>query len=202
MIDIKKLLVLLALIGVAALSGYLYFDRHIINAKSELDKKSKQEQTAEILNNQEFENLPEVKELKQQVNQFDQQKDDVSGAKVNAPGGVPSQADIENKLKQKLAALQSEYNGKISGLLAAARKEYSQIQSGQISVSKRELAEKYIGLAESIEAQCDARVYAAIAYAENELIGYGYQSSVPGEARQVYQSTKSERRKQLLSKLY
>lgn len=192
----------MTLIGVVALSGYLYVDRYIINAKSELDKKSKQEQTAEILNNQEFENLPEVKELKQQVNQFDQQKDDVSGAKGNAPDGVPSQADIENKLKQKLAALQSEYNSKISGLLAAARKEYSQIQSGQISVSKRELAEKYIGLAENIEAQCDARVYAAIAYAENELIGYGYQSSVPGESRQVYQSTKSERRKQLLSKLY
>ena len=112
-----------------------------------------------------------------------------------------AQSDIENQLRQKLSALQSEYNGKLAGLIASAQKEYRQAQAGQKEVSKKELLQKYMNLADSIESQCDARVYAAIAYTENELAEYGYQSTVPEQARKIYQESKKERRKQLLNRL-
>lgn len=195
---IKKLFVILALLGVVVLSGYLYFDKYILNAESDLDKKSKQEQTAEILGNEEFKELPEVKELKQQMDKPNTE----AGSKEGDPSSnIPSQNDIENRLEQKLTALQGEYNSKIRGLLTAARKEYTQIQTDQNFGSKRELAQKYMDLAEGIEAQCDARVYAAIAYTENELARYGYESDTPQKAREIYQQQKKERRLQLFSKI-
>ncbi|MEW6698380.1 MAG: hypothetical protein ACOY35_02245 [Bacillota bacterium] len=191
--------VILALLGVVVLSGYLYFDRYILNAESDLDKKSKQEQTAEILSKEEFKELPEVKELKQQMDNSNSQE---AGSKEGDNSDtIPSQKDIEKSLEQKLESLQGEYNSKINGLLAAARKEYTQIQTGQNSGSKTELAQKYLNLADGIEDQCDARVYAAIAYAENELAQYGYESDTPQKAREIYQQQKKERRKQLLSKI-
>lgn len=177
-----------------------------------MDSKTKDEQKNELLTKKEFSDLPEVQALKEQEKEL--KNGDALDAKAGQ--GVPSsdnkntaqvtndnsiKADIENRLKQKLSSLQGEYNANISGLIASAKKEYTQIASGQKSGSKAALAQKYLGLAQGLEAQCDARVYAAIAYAENELQEYGYQSSVPEQARQAYQQQKKERRQQLLNKL-
>ncbi|SHK76002.1 hypothetical protein [Desulforamulus aeronauticus] len=178
------------------------FDKYFLNRQSDLDGKSKEEQKQAILNNEEFKDFPEVIELKKQVEETD--KEIIAGTndqnKNSEAEGVdrPSQAKIEADLNQKLTSLQNDYNSKIAGLVNSAKKELDSKQKGG---SKKELVQKYIGLSESLESQCDARVYAAINFAENELSKYGYQSSVPAQAKTVYQQTKKDRRMHLLSKL-
>lgn len=199
---IKKILLVLLILGaVLSIAGIYYFNNNVINSQSDLDKKSAEEQKKELLTNEEFKNLPEVVALEEQVSQMEKKDSTTTPKNANTNKSIPSQSNIENNLKEKLQSLQSEYNGRINGLVATAKKEYQQIQSGQKTESKTELAKKYVNMANGLETQCDARVYAAIAYAENQLQQYGYQSNYPEQARNVYQQTKKERRKQLLSKL-
>lgn len=179
-------------------AGYYYFQTKILDGQSDLDAKSLEEQKEELVTGKEFQNLPEVIELKKQEAELQQAAPEKESLDKK---NTPSKEEIENNLKQKLSALQGEYNGKLGGLIASAKGEYRQIASGQKSGSKSQLAEKYLGLAKSLEAQCDARVYAAIAIAENDLQKYGYRSDIMGNARQEYQQQKKERRRQLLSKL-
>ncbi|GAB6179477.1 hypothetical protein JCM14036_07960 [Desulfotomaculum defluvii] len=210
--EIKKLGILLVCLTLIVAAGYIYFDRFVLNGTSELDTKTGEEQKTELLTKEEFAALPEVQELKEQEEQLERVgvMEAGSGQAGASPGNkstaqasdaAPSKADIENRLKKKLVSLQGEYNGKLEGLIASAKGEYHQIVSGQRKGSKSALADKYLNLAQGLEAQCDARVYAAIAFAENELQEYGYQSSMPEQARQTYQQQKKERRKQLLSKI-
>ncbi|WP_304542001.1 hypothetical protein [Desulforamulus aquiferis] len=197
------MLIIVAIIGVLLLSGLYYFKYSFLNTESMMDAKDKAEQKKELLSNERFGNLPEVVELKEQMAQQE---------KKNSPGGqdfdagetaasVPSQGELEARLVQKMQSLQGEYNGKINSYIAAAKKEYEKIESGQITMSKKALAQKYIGLVEGMEAECDARVYAAIARAENELTSYGYSTDIADKARETYRQTKKQQRSQLLSKL-
>lgn len=189
---------------VLALCGYLAFDKFFLNRQSDLDKKSKEEQSQAILSNEEYKDFPEVAELKKQVEGISEgtSQENGQGKSLDNEGIIPpTQAEIEADLKQKLIGLHNEYNSKLAGLANAAKQEFNQLESGQKRGSKKALVEKYFGMAESLEAQCDARVYAAINYTENELQKYGYQSDFPAQAREVYLKTKKERRQHFLSKL-
>lgn len=205
-------------LGVVLFAGYLGVQHYLINGKSDLDEKSETELQTALITEEEYQDLPEVEELKKQVSEMKGMgSGEPSQGALESPipgvvssvgeGGtqlgsnIPSQAEIEKKLRQKLSALQGEYSGRLGGLIGSAKREYRMIEAGKSSISKRQLAEKYMGMAQGLEGQCDARVYAAIAYAENELARYGYQSSVPAQAKKTYQQTKAERRKQLLNKI-
>lgn len=197
MFKIKKFFILISIIGALGLAGYLAFDHYFLNPKSAMDAKTKEEQKQELLNNDRYKDLPEVKELRQQTNELEKS----GNQPPNGGAGQVSQAEIENNLRQKLASLQGEYNSRINGLIASAKQEYIQIATGQKSGSKSALARKYLGLANQLEAECDARVYAAIAYAEEQLAMYGYHSNVTDQARAAYQQAKKARRQYLMSKL-
>ena len=89
----------------------------------------------------------------------------------------------------------------MNALVGRAKAEYIQLRSGNSKVELKALADKYIAMGNSLEAQCDARVYAAIAYAENQLEYFNHKSSVPGQARQQYLREKAQRRKNLLNSI-
>ncbi|KJS15185.1 MAG: hypothetical protein VR69_14965 [Peptococcaceae bacterium BRH_c4b] len=171
-------------------------NNYVLNAKSDLDSKTAKEQ--ELLSSDKFKDLPEVKALKQQV---DHLHEDSSGNNVldnKAPNPIPSRQDIEKNLRKKMTALQSEYNGRLNGLISQAKSEYVQAKKEKKKISNSQLAQKYMGLAEGVEAECDARAYAVIAYAENELTRYNYSAGIADEARKAYQQAKSQRRIDLL----
>jgi hypothetical protein len=197
---IKKLLVVLAVLVLIMGGGYVYINNYLFNPVSELDKATTEKQQEIILSNDQYIELPEVKELKQQLEAKH------AGKGVNWPqtadsDSVLTKAEIESQLQQKLNNLQGEYNGKINGLLSSARSEYVQVKSGSKSGSVGSLAKKYMNMGKALEAECDARVYAAIAYAENELAQYNYKSNIPEQARKTYKQSKDERRVQLFDKL-
>lgn len=192
---------MLIFLGVALVTGYIWFNSFFLESESNLDSKSAEKQEEVLLTSEEFKDLPEVIALKQQVQETNG-KDETAAQMEGVKGTletVPSQSDIESNLKQKLSSLQAEYNGRLAGLISAAQNEYKKLETGQVKESKIELAKKYITLADGLESQCDARVYAAITYAENELTRYGYDTGIAEEARKHYQQTKKERRNKLLN---
>lgn len=112
---------------------------------------------------------------------------------------IPSQAEIEQELINALISLRNEYNAQLNNLITLAAAEYEQIPSEQKGKKAMlELAKKYLELAKGLEAECDARVYALIIMAENELAKYGYASDVPQKAREEYEKQKEELRQELL----
>ena len=200
-ISIKRLLIVIGVIAILIFSGYLYVDNYVLNAKSDLDKKTVSEQEKQLLVNKEFADLPEVKALRQQLEQLNKEG---SGDNTNPAADsafVPSRQDIENGFRTKMAALQSEYNGRVNALIAQAKSEYVRARQENKKISTSALAQKYIGLAGGVEAECDARAYAAIAYTENELSRYGYDTGITEDAREAYQQAKSQRKKELLSRM-
>lgn len=142
MIKIKKLIVLFSILAAIGIGGYFAFQHYFIATGSDLDAKSSEQQKQELLTNEKYKDLPEVIALKQQVNEAENKGDELSKGTSNRK---TSQAEIENNLKQKLAALQGEYNGKLGGLIGSAKSEYMQIKSGKKSGSTSELASKYLG---------------------------------------------------------
>ncbi|MTI80474.1 MAG: hypothetical protein FH758_06245 [Firmicutes bacterium] len=195
----------------------------LLNPVSEMDTKSPERQKEELLKNDKYKGLPEVEALKEQEQKEKQKqqknKDNSKPASTTnpkesieaneesktsnetVPEVIPSKVQLENQLQEKLTALKSEYNAKLNQLLASAKAEYKQVKSGEKEVSVSKLAKNYLNLGNAMEAECDARVYASIAYTENMLKKYNYDTSIIKEARQTYQNTKEERRQRLLDKL-
>lgn len=200
------MIIVIGILAVLAFGGYRYFMSSFINAGSDLDVKTKAEQSEELLANPEFKELPEVIELKHQLEQLAGGSDNTGGQVqgglpgVTAPGPF-TQQEIEGKLRQRMLVLQAEYNGRMNGLIASAKKEYIQLQSGQTNVSKKDLLQKYLGMVEKLEAECDARIYATLAIAENQLDSQGLTSAVPDEARAAYRMAKKDKRQEILSKI-
>ena len=204
MIAIKKLLSVAVLLLAIGLAGYFAFDHYFINAVSELDAKTPEEQEEILVSSEDYQDLEEVVALKKQVEAMEKgmgaaaEKENEAAA---SPSGILSKAAIENNLRTKLNSLQAEYTGRLNGLAGQAKSEYVGMRSKKAKVNLDALANKYIGLAGGLEGQCDARVYAAIAYAENQLELFNYESSMPGQARRQYQTIKAQRRKSMLSSI-
>lgn len=205
MILIRKLLsASLILLAAIMLAGFFLFNHFFINSASELDSKTPEQQEEALVSSEEFKDLEEVSALKEQVELMEDGKGAVAVTESAASDSVvtvPSKTSIENGLRAKLIALQSEYTGKLNRLVGQAKAEYVQICSGKTRIGLDELARKYISIGSALESQCDARVYAAIAYAENQLVYYNYESSIPNQAREQYQTAKAQRRKAMLSSI-
>ena len=129
----KKLLVVLVLLAILLLAGYLLINYFFINATSELDAKTPEEQKQALVNSEEYADLEEVAALKKQVELMEKGKppvvgDDFAGAVNGGTGsgsaatnetgsgdstssaGVPSKQAIENNLRTKMYNLRGEYN--------------------------------------------------------------------------------------------
>lgn len=108
---------------------------------------------------------------------------------------IPTQEEIEKKLQDKLISLRAEYTNKINDVIASAIVEYKAAEGGE---NKQEIFNKYIELVRELELECDARVYATIAKAENKLMKYNYNTDIADIAREEYKRQKEEKRNQLL----
>lgn len=156
--------------------------------------------------------MPEVVELKKQVE--DMKKNKYSGDVENASTvDVKQVENISNKqrhtkysqntnsgrnwkkLQDKLISLRAEYTNKINDVIASAIVEYKAAEGGE---NKQEIFNKYIELVRELELECDARVYATIAKAENKLMKYNYNTDIADIAREEYKRQKEEKRNQLL----
>jgi hypothetical protein len=215
----KKILTVIILLAGLLLAGYFLISHFFINAASELDAKTPEEQEQTLVESEQFGDLEEVAALKEQVELIEEGKSPIvgkpsggiensNGSAGGADGGskdsgtrTSSKKSIETNLRSKMYALQAEYNGKLNALASRAKAEYVRLRSSNSKVNLNVLASKYIGMGNSLEAQCDARVYAAIAFAENQLEYYSYQSSIPDKAREQYRREKAQRRKSMLNSI-
>ena len=91
--------------------------------------------------------------------------------------------------------MRAEYTNKINDVIASAIVEYKAAEGGE---NKQEIFNKYIELVRELELECDARVYATIAKAENKLMKYNYNTDIADIAREEYKRQKEEKRNQLL----
>lgn len=221
---IKRLLKIIVLLLLVGLAGYFLFNHFFINVASQMDKKTPEEQQQLLVGSDEYSDLEEVAALKEQLKRLEEGKpplieQDLEGSGSDSSGEsrggnpenrdnypesysrAPSKQGIENSLRKKMSSLQSEYNGKLNALVGQAKAEYVRLRASDSKVNVKDLANKYMAKGNSLEAQCDARVYAAIAYAENQLAFYNYKSAVPNEARKQYVKVKAQRRKSLMNSI-
>ena len=222
---IKKLFKIVILLALVVLAGYFLFNHFFINATSQLDEKTPEEQAQVLIGSDEYAGLEEVAALKEQLQRLKEGKSPVVEEGLEASGNgsspqgsegypenldnsresysrsIPPKTAIENTLRTKMYSLQSEYNGKLNALVGQAKAEYVRLRASNSKVNAKDLASKYIAKGNSLEAQCDARVYAAIAYAENQLRFYNYKSTVAREAREQYVQVKAQRRKSLMNSI-
>ena len=95
----------------------------------------------------------------------------------------------------KFEKLQSEYEGNLDSVISGAYQEY---KSGNISNAK--LAAKYISEGSRLEKECDAKFNSLIKKIEGELKDKNYNTSIVNDLKDYYNSYKSARREELMSK--
>ncbi len=106
-----------------------------------------------------------------------------SGGSSNASGGNVS------AILGKIYLLQSEFTGSVESLIAQAKGDAG-------TMSRNELMKKYSSLAASMESSCDARMESLL----GELSAAGESQSVISEIRSSYESEKSLKKAELMSR--
>lgn len=106
--------------------------------------------------------------------------------------------DQNSRLQELLAKvylMKASYSGQIDGLVSQAKQEYI---AGKGKISKFTIGKKYIGMAGSLEAQCDGQMEAILAQIKEELQKTGGNLSLVDEIRAAYKSEKSAKKAALI----
>jgi hypothetical protein len=111
----------------------------------------------------------------------------------------PLQRDIEARHIAKLQDIARSYAGKLNSLTEAARSEYVSAKQEGKSISAVALARRYMASGSSLEADCDAQFYDALAEFEAELRQNSLPLDTAQQARQEYEWAKASRKKEILA---
>ena len=136
----------------------------------------------------------------------DSQADDSQAAdsQVVDSQAIDSQAaDSQARLAELLAGiyvLRASFLGNLENLKSSAIAEYRALPSDGRGISaKLDLGLKYMGLANGLEGECDARMDALLAEIEDELRAIDGDLSLVSDIRSIYSSEKSIRKAEYLS---
>lgn len=123
------------------------------------------------------------------------------GEKANEGGKTASQNDGARlqELLARVYLLRSSFTGQIDGLVEQAKAEV--IASGNKD-NAFALASKFIGMGNSLEAQCDSQMESLLGEISAELQRTGGDKGIVGEIRSAYENEKSIKKAALLDKYY
>lgn len=120
--------------------------------------------------------------------------DKPSGASSSSSGKQGgSQADVSATIA-KVYVLKSEFTSSVDSLVSQAKSDYAG------GMSTPDLMRKYSGLAASLEGSCDSRMESLLSELDAKLDASGGDKSVINEIRSSYESEKSLKKAELLSK--
>ena len=127
----------------------------------------------------------------------------IMGTTSTTSGGTSSQTEKKeepqkqeqpSRLKELLAQvylMKASYGGQLDGLVSQAKQEYI---AGKGKISKFTIGKKYIGMAGSLEAQCDGQMEAILTEIKAELKRTGGNLSLVDEIRAAYRNEKSAKK--------
>ena len=99
----------------------------------------------------------------------------------------------------EIYALRTSFVGQLDGLLQQAKAEYGALSPEQREKQKNSLASKYIGLAGSLEANCDSQMEAILSRIQKHLKENGGDTSLVKEIRKVYENEKALKKSYYMS---
>lgn len=99
----------------------------------------------------------------------------------------------------EIYALRTFFVGQLDGLLQQAKAEYGALSPEQREKQKNSLASKYIGLAGSLEANCDSQMEAILSRIQKHLKENGGDTSLVKEIRKVYENEKALKKSYYMS---
>lgn len=133
---------------------------------------------------------------------------DVNSSVKNEPAAEtkpaqPAKVDYSQEISAQIArayVLRSQFTGQLDGLLAQAKSEYHSIPPSERSTDRKaEFIEKYMGLANSMEASCDASMNEIVSSVRQMLKDSGQSTALADEIMSTYESEKSLKKSYYMS---
>ncbi|MDN4495156.1 hypothetical protein [Ureibacillus aquaedulcis] len=113
----------------------------------------------------------------------------------------PTVKSIKAKYTPTLQSLQSDAQSRLNGLIANAKSEFATKRANGESISIGYFYNKYMGAADSLEANTDAAFNSVISVIEKDLETNGFDKSHSQSLREEYEASKKALRESLLSEV-
>lgn len=107
---------------------------------------------------------------------------------------------IRDRYSPRLLTVQTECEGQLNALLNSAKAEYNQAKAAGTNVDVAALGAKYLGRADSLRRQCDAKVDRITADMAGELRASGLPLDLVTEVREAYEARIVERQAEIMAK--
>ena len=111
------------------------------------------------------------------------------------PAQTPAVSDSEQKIAEIIAeiyVLRAYYTSALEGMRQSAIAEYNALgEEKRTNAVKQELGVKYMGMASSLESECDAKMSDVVARLEKELKNTGGDLSIINDVKYTYANEKS-----------
>lgn len=123
------------------------------------------------------------------------------GNKVPVNTNKPTVAEVKAKYEAVFTQLEGQADTKINSLISRAKKEHADKKANGESISYGYFFNKYMGAANTLEANTDAVFYGVIQAVETELAANGYSKTHAKSFVEHYEATKKARRDGILKKV-
>ena len=125
-----------------------------------------------------------------------------SAAGSSSSGGKQTESDIVAKYTAKLYGVRGAYQGRIDGIISSAKSEFASLPAEQQTGSaKSSILSSKLSQAESLEAECDARVESVLGEMSAELSAAGHSTDSVGQLRSYYEDAKASQKAAYLAQM-
>ena len=125
-----------------------------------------------------------------------------SAAGSSSSGGKQTESDIVAKYTAKLYGVRGAYQGRIDGIISSAKSEFASLPAEQQTGSaKSSILSSKLSQAESLEAECDARVESMLGEMSAELSAAGHSTDSVGQLRSYYEDAKASQKAAYLAQM-
>ena len=117
------------------------------------------------------------------------------------PASKPTVAEVKAKYEAVFTQLEGQADSKLNSLISRAKKEYTDKKASGESISYGYFFNKYMGAANTLEANTDAVFFGVVQAVEAELEANGYSKTHAKSFVEHYEATKKARRDGLMKKV-
>lgn len=122
-------------------------------------------------------------------------------ASTNKPSTKPTVAEVKAKYEVVFNQLEGQADSKLNSLISKAKKEYTDKKANGEKISYGYFFNKYMGAANTLEANTDAVFYGVVQAVEAELAANGFSKTHAKSFVEHYEATKKARRDSLMKKV-
>lgn len=122
-------------------------------------------------------------------------------ASTDKPTTKPTVAEVKAKYEGVFNQLEGQADSKLNALISKAKNEYTDKKANGEKISYGYFFNKYMGAANTLEANTDAVFYGVVQAVEAELVANGFSKTHAKSFVEHYETTKKARRDSLMKKV-